>query len=58
MILSPADRRVAMSLCPFPLEDVAEADVARILDRWFVEDHYDDNPAYSWSDESNESDRA
>jgi hypothetical protein len=57
MNLSPADRRVVMSLCPFPLEEVAEADVTRILDTWFAQDHYDDNPAYTWSDEGNESDR-
>ena len=56
MNLSPADRAVVMSLCPFPLEEAAEAEVARILDTWFAEDHYDDNPAYTWNDD--ESDRS
>jgi len=48
MSLSPADREVVMSLCPFPLEEVAEADVASILESWFHQDHYDDNPAYDY----------
>lgn len=51
MILSPADRAVVMSLCPFPLEEVAEGDVASILDRWFADDHYADNPAYDYVNE-------
>ncbi len=57
MILSPADRAVVMSLCPFPLEEVAEGDVASILDRWFAEDHYDDNPAYDYVNEGEGCDR-
>ena len=55
MILSNADLRVVMSLCPFPLEEAAEAEVAQILDTWFAKDHYDDNPAYTWNDDDNES---
>ena len=51
MNLSPADRAVVMSLCPLPLEEVAEADVDSILDQWFHEDHYDDNPAYDYVNE-------
>ncbi len=50
MKLTPAERAVVASLCPFPIQGVAEADLDDILDAWFASDHYDDNPAYTWDD--------
>lgn len=51
MTLTTAERAVVASLCPFHLEGVPEADLDDILDAWFAYDHYDDNPAYTWTDD-------
>lgn len=58
MALTPAERAVVSDLCPFPIRGVAEADLGDILDAWFAQDHYDNNPAYTWDDDSNEGDRS
>jgi len=56
MTLSPADRTVLRDLYPFSFEGVAPADLDDILDTWFAEEHFDNNPVYSWTDnESNAS---
>ena len=50
MTLTPAARTVLRDLYPFPLEGVGQPDLDEILDRWFADDHYNDNPVYTWTD--------
>lgn len=52
MTLSPADRDVLATLCPYDLVGVSETDLGDILDSWFAHDHFDDNPVYAFTNES------
>ena len=55
MILSAADRVTLATLYPFPTEGMSQADEADILTNWFVDDHFDGNPAYTWTDNESQS---
>lgn len=50
MALTATERAVITTLAPFQVRGVAEADFDDILDAWFAQDHYNDNPVYSWND--------
>lgn len=50
MSLTAAEHAVLASLAPFPVRGVPEADLDDILDDWFANDHFDDNPVYTWND--------
>lgn len=54
MNLSAKERAVIGDLFPFPIQGIPEAELDDILDAWFAQDHYDDNPAYTA--DANESD--
>jgi hypothetical protein len=54
MTLSPSNRAVLETLYPYALQGVAGEDLDDLLDRWFADDHFDDNPAYTWTNESND----
>lgn len=50
MILTNKERDVVASVCPFPLTGIPEDELGDVLDAWFADDHFDDNPVYSWDD--------
>ena len=45
-----SERAVISTLAPFQVRGVADADLDDILDAWFAQDHYADNPVYTWND--------
>lgn len=54
MTLTASERAVVASLAPFDIIGVPEAELGDILDAWFAQDHYDDNPAYTWNDDESD----
>ena len=54
MTLSPADRHVVSTLCPSTYLGIADADLDQLLDAWFADDHYADNPVYTWNDDESQ----
>lgn len=53
MNLSPTDRAFLRSQFPeFQITGLSDEAFDDYLDNWFARDHYDDNPVYTWNDES------
>jgi hypothetical protein len=51
MLLSPRDRAALQSLFPeLPVRGLSGADLDRAIDTWFANDHYNENPAYDYDD--------
>lgn len=52
MITSTADREFLRRQFPeVALRGLSDSELDRAVDAWFAHDHYDNNPAYSWSDD-------
>jgi len=52
MVTSAADRAALLQLFPdLPVRGLSGVALDRALDAWFANDHYADNPAYTWNDE-------
>jgi len=48
--LTATDRAFLRGLAPFPIKGISDADLGDYLDDWFAQDHYADNPVYTWTD--------
>lgn len=52
MVTSAADRAALLQLFPeLPVRGLSGLALDRALDFWFANDHYADNPAYTWKDD-------
>lgn len=52
MVTSAADRAALLQLFPdLPVRGLSGVALDRALDAWFANDHYADNPAYTWNDD-------
>ncbi len=54
MTLTAKERAVIGDLFPFPIRGIPDTELDGILDAWFAQDHYANNPAYTA--DANESD--
>lgn len=53
MNLTATDRAFLRGYFPeFKISGLSDADFDDYLDNWFAHDHYDNNPVYTWDDES------
>lgn len=50
MNLSATDRAYLATIVPFEPKGIAPEDLDDVLDAWFAQDHYDDNPVFTWND--------
>ncbi|CFX04423.1 conserved protein of unknown function [Candidatus Filomicrobium marinum] len=59
MLLSPRDRAALQTLFPeLPVRGLSGAALDRAIDTWFANDHYSNNPAYDYEDETDAHDPA
>jgi hypothetical protein len=53
MLLSPADRAALQTLFPeLQVRGLSGAALDRAIDTWFANDHYSNNPAYDYDDDT------
>jgi hypothetical protein len=46
MTLSPLDREFLSGLFPWERHELSDRKFGELIDAWYAQDHYDDNPAY------------
>jgi hypothetical protein len=51
MTLTNADRSFLATLAPIDPDAMSSRDFDRLVDGWYANDHYSDNPAYTVADE-------
>lgn len=47
MTLSPLDREFLAGLVPWERRDLSEREFGELVDAWYAQDHFDNNPVYS-----------